>query len=111
MILMVEATVYKAQIKQVFTENPKSKTSQMSRTTSAATIASSDLRLLDIDGSYPFELAYQFVRGTQEEMKRKILANTYGSAPQTRTLVVLVIKNSPRIIDSLQVIIAAITLL
>ena len=44
-------------------------------------------------------------------MKRKILANTYGNAPQTKTSVDLVIQNSPRIIDPPQVIIDAVTLL
>ncbi|XP_057955754.1 uncharacterized protein LOC131143447 [Malania oleifera] len=34
----------------------------------------------DLVGSHPLETAYQSTRKTQEEMKRKILANTYGSA-------------------------------
>ncbi|KAF3945786.1 hypothetical protein CMV_027873 [Castanea mollissima] len=34
----------------------------------------------DIVGSHPLESAYQSAMKTQEEMNRKILANTYGSA-------------------------------
>ncbi|XP_021887982.1 cyclin-B1-2-like [Carica papaya] len=34
----------------------------------------------DIVGSHPLESAYQTARATQEEMKRKLLANTYGTA-------------------------------
>lgn len=34
----------------------------------------------DIVGSHPLESAYQSASRTQEEMKRKILTNTYGSA-------------------------------
>ncbi|KAL0009795.1 hypothetical protein SO802_004903 [Lithocarpus litseifolius] len=34
----------------------------------------------DIVGSHPLESAYQSAVKTQEEMNRKILANTYGSA-------------------------------
>ncbi|XP_062106340.1 cyclin-B1-2-like [Humulus lupulus] len=34
----------------------------------------------DIVGSHPLESACQSARKTQEEIKRKILANTYGSA-------------------------------
>ena len=41
----------------------------------------------------------------------RILANTYGSALQTRTSIVLVIQNSFRVIDPLQVVIITITLL
>ncbi len=34
----------------------------------------------DIVGSHPLEISYQSARKTQEDMKRKILANTYGTA-------------------------------
>ncbi|KAG6713432.1 hypothetical protein I3842_05G152500 [Carya illinoinensis] len=34
----------------------------------------------DIVGSRPLESAYQSARSTQEEMKRKVLMNTCGSA-------------------------------
>ncbi|PON93511.1 Proteasome maturation factor UMP [Trema orientale] len=34
----------------------------------------------DIVGSHPLESAFQSTRRTQEEMKRKVLANTYGGA-------------------------------
>ncbi|KDP32927.1 hypothetical protein JCGZ_12958 [Jatropha curcas] len=34
----------------------------------------------DLVGAHPLQTAYQSSRKTQEEMNRKILANTYGSA-------------------------------
>ncbi|KAM7496973.1 hypothetical protein LguiA_021387 [Lonicera macranthoides] len=34
----------------------------------------------EIVGSHPLESAYQSATGRQEEMKRKVLSNTYGSA-------------------------------
>ncbi|KAJ7971192.1 cyclin-B1-2-like [Quillaja saponaria] len=38
----------------------------------------------DIVGSHPLESAYQSATMTQEEMKKKILTNTYGSAFQLK---------------------------
>ncbi|GLT41175.1 hypothetical protein SLA2020_152590 [Shorea laevis] len=34
----------------------------------------------DLVGSHPLEIAYESARKNEEEMKRRILANTYGSA-------------------------------
>ncbi|XP_031279345.1 cyclin-B1-2-like [Pistacia vera] len=34
----------------------------------------------DVVGSHPLEISYQSARKTQEDMKRKMLANTYGTA-------------------------------